>query len=85
MENTCPSCYSCGMPLRSVSDFALGDVDQKFCSHCTDAQGKLKPYEVILTDTASYLAHSQGLAMTAATEMAKGLLAAQPYWKGQHA
>ncbi len=81
MERTCPSCYSCGMPLKIASDHALGDINQKFCSHCTDAQGKLKPYEEILKDTAGYLAHSQGLAMTAALDMAKGLLAAQPHWK----
>lgn len=81
MEMTCPSCYSCGMPLKTASDHALGDLNHKFCNHCTDAQGELKSYEEILTGTVNFLVHSQGLAMTAATEMAKGLLAMQPHWK----
>ncbi len=85
MENTCPSCYSCGMPFEKASDHALGDVNCTFCTHCTDSQGRLKPYEEIVVGMAHYLAHSQGVAMTAATEIAKDLLAKQPAWRDRHA
>lgn len=77
---TCPSCYSCGMPFQNASDYALGDMTQHYCSHCTDAKGQLKPYEEILKGTADYLAYSQGIAMQAAIDMAKNLLAKQPVW-----
>ena len=85
MEKTCPSCYSCGMPLVNASDYALGDTNQQYCSHCTDSQGQLKPYEVVLNDTAHYLAHSQGLAMDAALGIAKEMIEKLPAWRDRHA
>ncbi len=80
MEKTCPSCYSCGMPLRKTEDYALGDANQKYCSHCTDALGNLKSYDEILKNTAEYLSYSQGLEMKAANELAHNLLSQQPKW-----
>lgn len=85
MEKTCPSCYSCGMPLEKASDHALGDINHQFCVHCTDEHGQLKPYEEILNGMANYLVHSQGVAMTAAKEIAKDVLAKQPAWRDRHA
>jgi hypothetical protein len=81
MEKTCPSCFSCGMPFEKASDHALGDVNHKFCSHCTDSQGQLKPYEEILIGMVNYLMHSQDVSKAAAIEIAKGLLAEQPAWR----
>ena len=84
MEKTCPSCYSCGMPLEKASDHALGDINQKFCIYCTNEKGQLKPYEEILRNMANYLVHSQGVAMAAAEEIAKDVLAKQPAWINKH-
>lgn len=81
MTKTCPSCYSCGMPLQKPADFALGDTNQTYCSHCTDEKGNLKSFETVLNDTANYLVHSQGLDKSAAHEVAKNMLAKQPAWK----
>lgn len=81
MMKTCPSCYSCGMPLENPSDFALGDINQKFCSHCTDEKGNLKPYGEILEGLKNYLIHSQGLEQSAALDISKNILAKQPAWK----
>ncbi len=81
MTNTCPSCYSCGMPLEKSADHALGDINQTFCAYCTDEQGKLKSFEDILNSMASYLVHSQGVDKTAALEIAKDVLAKQPAWR----
>ena len=57
--------------FEKASDHALEDINHKFCVHCTDEQGQLKPYEEILSGIANYLVHSQGVAMTAANEIAK--------------
>jgi hypothetical protein len=73
------------MPLEKASDHALGDINQQFCVHCTNEQGQLNPYEDILSGMANYLVHSQGVAMTAAKEIAKDVLAKQPVWRDQHA
>lgn len=62
------------MPFKNAADHALGDITQKYCSHCTDAKGKLLPYEEILKGTANYLVRSQGIAMQSALDMAKNLL-----------
>lgn len=69
------------MPLKKTSDYALGDTNQKFCSHCTDEQGKLKPYKEVVKGMANYLAHSQGIALTAATELADSIISKLPAWK----
>ena len=45
MAEKCISCGSCGMPMEKPEDFALGDVTQPYCAYCTDARGKLPPYE----------------------------------------
>lgn len=84
MEKTCPTCYSCGMPLEKASDHALGDASHEFCVHCANDQGELKSYEEIVSGFANYLVHSQGIAMVAATEMAQQILAKQPAWKDRH-
>ncbi len=81
MKETCSSCYSCGMPLEKATDYALGDMSQKYCIYCTDTQGNLKSFEEILNGLTHHLVHSQGLASKAATEMAQKLLAEQPAWK----
>lgn len=85
MEKTCPSCYSCGMPLEKASAHALGDINQQFCIHCTNEHGQLKPYEEILNGMANYLVHSQGVATVVAKEIAKDVLAKQPTWRDKHA
>jgi hypothetical protein len=73
------------MPFEKASDHALGDANHKFCVHCCDAQGQLKPYEEILSSMAHYLVRSQGVAQAAAVEVAKDVLANQPAWKDRHA
>lgn len=79
--DTCPSCHSCGMPFEKASDHALGDPKQIYCMHCTDEKGQLKAYEDILSGYASYLVHSQGLALAAATNIARNALSQMPAWK----
>jgi hypothetical protein len=40
---------------------------------------------VVLTDTAKYLAHSQGLPMVAAMGIAKQMIDELPAWRDRHA
>lgn len=81
MEKTCPTCYSCGMPLEKASDHALGDANNQYCIYCTDEQGQLKSYEDILNGTANYLVHSQGMSLEAAKGIANDMLSKLPAWK----
>jgi hypothetical protein len=81
MKQKCTSCNSCGMPLESKADFALGNTASTFCRYCVDEGGKLLPYDVILKNNAHYYTESQGLTQQAANKMASDLLKTMPAWK----
>ncbi len=72
---TMTSCQSCGMPLK---DAAPG---QMYCPYCTDAAGRLKPYESVLEGTiAGYFMDLQDLPRPDAEQAAKAHLARMPAW-----
>ena len=77
----CPSCGSCGFPMRAPADFAGGKVDAAYCSTCGDETGQLKPYDEVLRANADYLVREQGLDPGAARRLAGALLASMPAWK----
>jgi len=81
MKPKCESCNSCGMPLESKDDFALGDMASAYCKYCVDITGTLLPYDTILKNNAGYFRESQGLAEPAAMKMAQDLLESMPAWK----
>lgn len=80
-ELHCPSCGSCGFPMREPADFAGGDPASKFCSTCGDEHGRLKPYDAVLDANAAYYVREQGVNADAARELARALLASMPAWK----
>lgn len=80
-EALCPSCGSCGFPMRAPADFAGGRIDAAYCSSCGDEAGQLKPYDEVLQVNADYLVRQQGLDPGAARELAGALLAGMPAWK----
>lgn len=77
----CPSCWSCGMPMKEVSNFARENTESIYCSHCTDSSGNLLSYDEILQGTINFYMQSQGIHEEAARTMAQQLLASQPHWK----
>jgi hypothetical protein len=72
------------MPMEKPEDFALGDVTQPYCSYCTDARGKLLPYEQVLETNARIYEQSQGVTPEAAKQLAQALLADMPAWREKH-
>ena len=68
------------MPLKEAKDFALGDFNSSFCSHCTDETGQLLPYQQIFEGTVAYFIQSQGIDRQAAEAMTQSLLATMPAW-----
>jgi len=72
------------MPMEKPEDFALGDVTQPYCSYCTDARGKLLPYEQVLETNARIYEQSQGVTPEAAKQLAQALLADMPAWRKRH-
>lgn len=82
-EALCPSCGSCGFPMRQPADFAGGKHDAAYCSACGDASGRLRPFEEVLQANADYFVREQGLDPGAAREMARALLSSMPAWQPQ--
>jgi len=80
-EPLCPSCGSCGFPMRQPDDFAGGRIGARFCSTCGDDRGELKPWDEVLQANAAYLVREQGLDPRAARELARAMLIEMPAWK----
>lgn len=80
-EPLCPSCGSCGFPMRVAADFAGGRIGADYCSSCADDDGQLHPFDQVLQVNAEYLVREQGLDPGAAREMARALLAGMPAWR----
>jgi hypothetical protein len=75
------NCISCGMPMRSAADHALGDASKNYCHHCANAAGELKSYEEALVGMSGFLRQTQGLDEQAALQAAKSMMAKMPAWK----
>jgi hypothetical protein len=60
---------------------ADGKAGQMYCAYCSDEQGNLKPYEVILEGTVTgYFMEMQKMERKAAEKAAKEHLGKMPAW-----
>jgi hypothetical protein len=74
-------CQSCGMPMRNQQDFGGGLLDNPYCVYCTDAEGKLKPYEVVLENMKNFAIRTMGVSEAEALKIAQEGMAKQPAWQ----
>jgi hypothetical protein len=74
-------CNSCGMPLDSVSDHALGDAAIPYCGHCTTEDGSLQPREERLERFTRWAMQVGGLDRAAARDQAQAYMATMPAWR----
>lgn len=75
------SCKSCGMPMRNESDFGGGHLDNKYCVHCTDIEGNLKPYEEVFENMKIFAIKNMGISETEAFKMVEEGISKLPAWK----
>lgn len=72
------SCQSCGMPLQDAKE------GQLYCGYCTDANGKLRPFEQVLEGTTTgYFMAMQKMARPEAEKAAREHLRKMPAWHGR--
>jgi hypothetical protein len=74
-------CESCGMPMKAPADFGGGRTNNAYCVYCTDAEGTLKPYDVVLENMKNFAIRAMGVAETEALKMAQEGMAKLPAWK----
>ena len=80
--NKCPSCGSCGMPMESPDDFGGKNPKNQYCTHCTDAEGKLTAtYEGIVDYYTDDYIERRGLDAQQARKLAEAFVAKQPAWQ----
>jgi uncharacterized glyoxalase superfamily protein PhnB len=71
------SCQSCSMPLKDAKP------GQMYCGYCTDAAGKLLPYERVFEGTVSgYFMGMKKMPRPEAEKAAREHLAKMPAWSG---
>jgi len=74
-------CESCGMPMRKKEEFGGGRFDNRYCVHCTDEEGNLKPFKVKLEEMKNFIASRMDLSEEKALQMAKENMSKMPAWK----
>jgi hypothetical protein len=78
-------CESCGMPMRAQPDFGGGRLDNRYCVYCTEADGRLKPYAVVLDNMKNFAVRMLGVSETEALKIAQEGMAKQPAWQKSQA
>ena len=73
-------CESCGMPLSTDDDHALGDPSIPWCRFCTTADGSLQSRDERLERFTAWIARD-GVDREAARERAIAHMRAMPAWK----
>lgn len=75
------TCESCGMPLSSPTDHALGDASSPYCTHCADESGQLQPFEERFERLTQWAIRKDGLDREAAEARTREYMRSMPAWK----
>ena len=73
-------CESCGMPLETPADHALGDVGKPWCVHCAP-DGALQPFEERFERMVQWTVRSEGVERSVAEARTRDYMRQMPAWK----
>lgn len=79
------SCIACGMPMKDLSEFAMGDAGKDYCVHCARPDGTMQSYDEKLASLTGFIVRTQGLEEKAANTAARSMMSRLPAWKGINA
>lgn len=74
------TCISCGMPMKTKKDFAMGDENKDYCLYCARPDGTMQSYEEKLESMTGFIIKTQGLDKDVAYNAAKNMMAKLPAW-----
>ncbi len=74
-------CESCSMPMTKKEDFGGGDMESKYCVHCTDSNGKLKTYEDVFNGMVAFAVKNLDISLEAAQQEVANNMAKLPAWE----
>lgn len=75
------TCIACGMPMKTQSDYAMGDESKDYCIYCARPDGTMQSYEEKLESMTGFVIKTQGIEESVAKNLAKGMLDKLPAWK----
>jgi len=75
------NCIACGMPMRSPSEFAMGDTSKDYCIHCARSDGSMQSFDETKVSMTAFIVKTQGLDETVAENIAIGMMKKLPAWK----
>lgn len=78
-------CIACGMPMKSLEDFAMGDSEKDYCRYCCHKDGTMQSYDEKLSSLTNFIVKTQGLDEMAAKIAAKSMMAKLPAWEDESA
>lgn len=74
-------CDSCGMPLATAEDHALGDLSIPYCRHCTREDGTLQDRAERLERFTQWSMRADGLDYDTARARAEAYMSTMPAWR----
>ncbi len=81
MEQKCPSCGSCGMPMKKIEDFGGRSLENKYCVHCSDDEGNLTAtFEGIVNYYTDDFIKQRGLDVDQARKLAEESVSKMSAW-----
>ncbi|GFZ32631.1 AraC family transcriptional regulator [Clostridium zeae] len=75
------TCIACGMPMKSIDDFASGDQKKDYCKYCSRSDGTMQSYNEKLASLTNFIIKTQGLDHDVANDAAKSMMNKLPAWK----
>lgn len=74
-------CESCGMPMKEISDFGGGNVENKYCRFCTNEKGELKDFHVKFNEMINLIVSRMSIDRGVAEKIVKENMAKMPAWR----
>ncbi|MFT3952714.1 MAG: zinc ribbon domain-containing protein [Oscillospiraceae bacterium] len=75
------TCIACGMPMKSPSEFAMGDTEKDYCTYCARPDGSMQSLEEKKASMTAFIIRTQGLDETVAENAAVAMMKKLPAWK----
>lgn len=81
--DTIKNCVACGMPMKTSSEFAMGDTSKDYCVYCARPDGSMQSFEEKKAGLTQFILKTQGLDEAVAESAAVSMMRKLPAWQGR--
>ncbi len=74
-------CIACGMPMREVSEYAMGDTTKDYCVYCARPDGSMQSFEEKREGIKAFVVRTQRVDPGAALYITEAMMRELPAWK----